>query len=193
MRSDEVVAGLLLHQVAREEQALASGLFDELLGVLGATGRDRVSQGIAGRPSNKENGDELLLLVREVVDRDVGAFAGKEDGDGATNARVASCDNRLLVLELVAAAVLLEVRLATVPTLNLFSGASSTRRRTKALPNATATDLGVLGERLHVGVRARERLGELRARASEVRVSFLFCAATCSSALPVRGLTFFGA
>lgn len=60
---DGLAARLVVHEVARDEEALAAFTLDELLGFFG-----------------------VGLLLGEVDDGDVGAFAGEEDGDGAAYA-----------------------------------------------------------------------------------------------------------
>lgn len=67
-RVDVLLDGLLaltvVHQVASDQQALAACLLHYLLGVLG-----------------------VRLLLGEADNANVDAFAGEEDGDGATDAR----------------------------------------------------------------------------------------------------------
>jgi len=63
MLVDGLLALLVVHQVAGDQQALAALLLDHLLGVLG-----------------------VGLLLGEVDDADVGALAGVEDGNGTADA-----------------------------------------------------------------------------------------------------------
>lgn len=84
-------------------------------------------EGGPAAPRRESEVDALLLLRVEVVDRDVGALASEESGNGAANARVAAGDDGLLALELVRADVLLEAGLAAVPALDLGLRASVAR------------------------------------------------------------------
>lgn len=122
---DELVARLLRAEVAGVEQALATGLLDELLRLLSAAGREGLrSEPLFSvvRSPGKTSGrwrDSLVLLLRQVADGNVGSLARKENGNGASDARVATGHDRGLVLQLVRAGVLLEARLAAVPALDL--------------------------------------------------------------------------
>ncbi len=73
---DDVDAGLLLRQVRRKQQALTARLAHEALGDLC-----------------------VVLLLRQVHDRDVGALSGEGDRDGAADAGVAARDERLAALQ----------------------------------------------------------------------------------------------
>jgi hypothetical protein len=77
---DGVLALAVVHQIAGNQQALAALLLDHLLGVLG-----------------------VGLLLGQVDDADVGAFARVQDGDGPADAgadrvsslRVCGCEGLL--------------------------------------------------------------------------------------------------
>jgi hypothetical protein len=65
---DGLAARFIVHEIARNKEALLSFLFDHFLGLAG-----------------------VFLFFGEVDDCDVGAFAGEEDGDGAAYAGAGDC------------------------------------------------------------------------------------------------------
>lgn len=72
----------LVHNIGREEQALAAVLFNAALNVLGAS-----RSALAGESSEK---DSLDLFLLEVDDRHIGALASKALSGSTTDTRVST-------------------------------------------------------------------------------------------------------
>jgi hypothetical protein len=68
----QLLAEFLVAQIAGQGDALAAGLFDQF-----------------------DHFARVFFLGRKIIDRDIGAFAGKGDGGGAAHAGIAAGDQRL--------------------------------------------------------------------------------------------------